>query len=166
MTCRRTIKTAAASASDRVLPDDEWRAIARDLLDRTGIAPGGDTGACRWVMVRHADDHVHVAAVLVQEDRLRRYHPRSEYLRVRETCLAAEEAYGLTRTAPADRTAVPGISRAEIEKASSDQRIARFAAVRRFGVGGTAWRYDLRNSRHCTLVPITVGALSCDWRCR
>jgi len=99
-------------------------ALAGRLIETTGgtgIAPRGDTGACRWVMVRHADDHVHVAAVLVREDRLRRYHPRNDYLRARETCLAAEEAYGLTRTAPADRTAVPGTSRAEIEKASRRQ---------------------------------------------
>jgi hypothetical protein len=104
--------------NDRVLSDDEWRVVVRDLLDRTGIAPVGDSGACRWVMVRHADDHVHVEAVLVREDTSRRFYPRNDYFRARETCLAAEEAYGLTRTAPADRTAVPAVTRAEIEKAS------------------------------------------------
>jgi hypothetical protein len=104
-------------ASDRVLSDEEWRVVARDLLDRTGIAPRGDRGACRWVMVRHADDHVHVEAVLVREDTSRRFFPRNDYLRARETCLAAEEAYGLMRTAPVDRTALPAVSRAEKEKA-------------------------------------------------
>jgi hypothetical protein len=103
--------------NDRVLSDDEWRVVVRDLLDRTGIAPVGDSGACRWVMVRHADDHVHVEAVLVREDTSRRFFPRNDYFRARETCLAAEETYGLTRTAPADRTAVPAVTRAEMEKA-------------------------------------------------
>ncbi len=28
--------------------------------------------------------------------------------------------------------------------------------VRRFGAGGPTWRYDLCNSRHTTLVPITA----------
>src|SRR5437764_2552055 len=63
-------------ASDRILSDDEWRDIARDLLHRTGIAPRGDLGACRWVMVRHADDHIHVAAVLVREDTGKKFFPR------------------------------------------------------------------------------------------
>jgi hypothetical protein len=105
-------------ASDEVLTDDQWREIARDLLDRTGIAPRGDLGACRWVMVRHADDHVHVEAVLVREDTNRPFFPRRDYFRARETCLAAEQTYGLTPTAPVDRTAVPAVTRAETEKAT------------------------------------------------
>ncbi|MBV8993236.1 MAG: hypothetical protein JO287_05945, partial [Pseudonocardiales bacterium] len=105
-------------ASDRILSDDEWRDIARNLLDRTGIAPRGDAGACRWVMVRHADDHIHVAAVLVREDTGKKCFPRNDYLRARETCLAAEQTYGLVQTAPVDRTALPAATRAETEKAS------------------------------------------------
>lgn len=104
-------------ASDRILSDDEWRDIARDLLDRTGIVPRGDAGACRWVMVRHADDHIHVAAVLVREDTGKKFFPRNDYLRARETCLAAEQTYGLVQTAPVDRTALPAATRAETEKA-------------------------------------------------
>lgn len=125
--------------NDRVLTDDEWRAVVRDLLDRTGIAPAGDRGACRWIMVRHADDHVHVAAVLVREDTGRKFFPRNDYLRARETCLVAEESYGLTRTAPVDRTALPAASRAETEKATRRKvgepsrvwlrRVVRAAAV-------------------------------------
>jgi hypothetical protein len=104
-------------AGDEVLSDDQWRVVVRDLLDRTGIAPRGDSGGCRWVMVRHAQDHVHVEAVLVREDTGRRFFPRNDYLRARETCLAAEQMYGLTPTAPVDRTALPAASRAETEKA-------------------------------------------------
>jgi hypothetical protein len=105
-------------ASDRTLSDDEWRDIARDLLHRTGIAPRGDTGACRWVMVRHAGDHIHVAAVLVREDTRKKFFPRNDYLRARETCLVAEQTYGLVCTAPVDRTALPAATRAETEKAT------------------------------------------------
>jgi len=105
-------------ASDRILSDDEWRDVARDLLHRTGIAHRGDTGACRWVMVRHADDHIHIAAVLVREDTGRRFFPRNDYLRARETCLAAEQTHGLVQTAPVDRTALPAATRAETEKAT------------------------------------------------
>jgi hypothetical protein len=105
-------------ASDRILSDDEWRDIAQDLLHRTGIAPRGDVGACRWVMVRHADDHIHIAAVLVREDTGKKFFPRNDYLRARETCLAAEQTYGLVQTAPIDRTALPAATRAETEKAT------------------------------------------------
>jgi hypothetical protein len=40
----------------------------------------------------------------------------NERYRVRETCRAAEERYGLRRTAPGDRTAAPRPTRAEHEK--------------------------------------------------
>jgi hypothetical protein len=69
-------------------------------------------------MVRHADDHIHVAAVLVREDTGKKFFPRNDYLRARETCLAAEQTYGLVQTAPVDRTALPAATRAETEKAS------------------------------------------------
>jgi hypothetical protein len=33
------------------LTDGEWRAIAREVLDRTGFAPHGDEEARRWIVV-------------------------------------------------------------------------------------------------------------------
>ncbi|RSN05970.1 hypothetical protein DMC63_37810 [Streptomyces sp. WAC 05977] len=103
---------------DRELSDAEWSEVVADLLDRTGIAGRDDPGACRWVAVRHATDHVHVAAVLVRQDNLRRVHPRRDYHRVRDTCLAAEQRYGLRPTTPADKTAPRTATRAEREKAA------------------------------------------------
>ena len=43
---------------DRYLSDSEWRDIAATYLDHIGLAPRGDDLGCRWVAVRHADDHV------------------------------------------------------------------------------------------------------------
>ncbi|MFC0431070.1 relaxase/mobilization nuclease domain-containing protein [Kutzneria buriramensis] len=103
---------------DRVLTDQEWAGIVADVLDRTGIAKRGDPGGCRWVAVRHAVDHVHVAAVLVRQDTLRRVSPYRDFLRVREVCLDAEREFGLRATTPADRTAPRRASRAETEKAA------------------------------------------------
>lgn len=105
-------------ADDRVLTDAEWEQVVTDLMHRTGIARRGDLGACRWVAVRHAADHVHVAAVLVRQDNGRRVHPRFDRRRAREVCVDAEQALGITRTAAADRTAVAPATRAELEKAS------------------------------------------------
>jgi hypothetical protein len=125
--------------SDRVLTDAEWSEVVTELMHRTGIAPRGDLGACRWVAVRHADDHVHIAAMLVRQDNGRRVHPRNDFFRAREVCRDAEARLGLTATAPADRTTVEPATRAEMEKAARRgvdeparewlRRAARVAAV-------------------------------------
>src|SRR5215213_3357866 len=127
------------AAGDRVLTDGEWAGIAEDLMDRTGIAPRGDHGGCRWVVIRHADDHIHIAAMLVRQDNGRRVHPRNDYYRAAEVCRDAERRFGLTSPAPADRTAAPECTRAETEKAARRgaaetsrewlRRAARTAAV-------------------------------------
>ena len=55
-------------AADRRLSDDEWAQVCRAAMERTGIAPAGDPAGCRWVAVRHADEHVHLVATLARED--------------------------------------------------------------------------------------------------
>jgi len=100
---------------DRVLTDAEWAEVAADLMDRTGIAPRGDDGACRWIAVRHDEVSIHVVAVLARQDG-GRAHVFRDYPQVRATCLAAEARYGLVVTAPADRTAATHTTRAEREK--------------------------------------------------
>jgi hypothetical protein len=106
-----------AAPEDRMLSDAEWGRLARDILHRTGLSPRGqDDEAVRWVAVRHAPEHVHIVAVLARQDGTR---PScwNDYYRVREACQAAEEGYGLRRTAPGDRTAGRRPTRAEHEKA-------------------------------------------------
>lgn len=132
-------------ADDRILSDQEWSEVIEEVMHRTGIAPRGDLGGCRWVAVRHADDHVHIAAVLVREDNgrkvlPRKFFPRNDYLRVGQVCREAETRLGLTPTAPEDRTALKPSTRAEHEKADRAgkpetsrawlRRVARIAAVR------------------------------------
>jgi len=95
------LRTAPA---DRVLTDGEWAEVAVDLMHRTGIAPRGDDGGCRWVAVRHDEVSIHVVAVLARQDGARA-HPANDWHHVRATCLAAEARYGLQVTAPADKTA-------------------------------------------------------------
>jgi hypothetical protein len=106
-----------AAPEDNTLSDDAWAQIAADIMHRTGLAPHGqDDDAVRWVAVRHGADHIHIVAMLARQDGGK---PRlsNERYRVREACRAAEERYGLRRTAPADRTAARRPSRAENEKA-------------------------------------------------
>jgi hypothetical protein len=113
-----SVRTAPA---DRRLSDTEWARVAREVVVRTGLAPDGDDEACRWVAVRHADDHIHIVVTLVRQDG-RTAGARNDFYRVGEACRWAEDTYGLTRTAPRDRTAAPAPTRAEREKAGRTRR--------------------------------------------
>ena len=106
-----------AAPSDRMLSDDEWAQLACEIMHRTGLAPcGQEDEAVRWVAVRHAADHIHLIAVLARQDGTR---PClwNDYYRIGEACRAAEDRFGLRRTAPRDRTAARRPTRAESEKA-------------------------------------------------
>ena len=88
-----------------MLSDDEWARVACAIMHRTGLATyGQEDEAARWVAVRHAADHIHLVAVLARQDGAR---PRlwNDYYRIGEACRAAEDWFGLRRTAPGDRTA-------------------------------------------------------------
>ena len=114
-----SIRTAP---QDRMLSEQEWALVARDVMHRTGLAPHGhDDEAVRWVAVRHAPDHIHLVAVLARQDGTR---PRfwNDYYRVGEACRSAERRFGLRRTAPRDRTAGSRPTRAESEKARRQGR--------------------------------------------
>jgi MobA/VirD2-like, nuclease domain len=107
---------ARAAPEDPVLSDDQWAAVAEEILHRTGLAPRGDDEAVRWVAVRHAADHIHIVATLARQDGTK---PRiwNDFYRVREACRAIERRYGLRGTAPGDRTAARRPTRAETEHA-------------------------------------------------
>ena len=101
-----------------MLSDDEWAAIAHDVMDRTGLSPyGQEDEAVRWVAVRHGDDHIHLVAMLARQDGGKPSVSWERY-KVRAACLAAEQRYGLRFTAPADHTAARRPTRAENEKAA------------------------------------------------
>jgi hypothetical protein len=102
--------------TDRRLTDYEWRTVAHDIVHATGLSPRDDDG-CRWVAVRHADDHIHIALTLARQDG-RPAWPVNDFYRVGEACRAAERRLGLVPTAPRDRTAARSPSRGEMEKAA------------------------------------------------
>ncbi|MFE1286327.1 relaxase/mobilization nuclease domain-containing protein [Streptomyces sp. NPDC058751] len=105
-----------AAPEDRHMSDDEWAAIARRVLDVTGIAPVGDPDACRWVAVRHAADHIHIVATKVRGD-LRPPRNWNDFLRADKELVAIEKEYGLRQVPRGDRTAAKRPTRAEQEKA-------------------------------------------------
>jgi hypothetical protein len=102
---------------DKIPSDDELAQVACDIMHRTGLAPyGQEDDAVRWIAVRHAEDHIHIVAMLARQDG-RRVNLWRDYYQVGAACRAAEERYGLRRTAPRDRTAARRPTRAEAEKA-------------------------------------------------
>ncbi|MEU3350967.1 relaxase/mobilization nuclease domain-containing protein [Streptomyces sp. NPDC037389] len=105
-----------AAPGDRHLTDAEWADIARRIVAATGIAPQGDPDGCRWVAVRHADDHIHIAATKVRSD-LRIARHWNDYLKADKELAAVEKEYGLQQVVRGDRTAAKRPTRAETEKA-------------------------------------------------
>jgi hypothetical protein len=81
--------------------------------------------------IRHADDHIHIAVVLVRQDTGRRFWPYRDYPQLRETARELEQRLGLTVTAAADGTAERAPTRGEREKAARQgRRPARAELVR------------------------------------
>ncbi|MFI8872083.1 relaxase/mobilization nuclease domain-containing protein [Streptomyces sp. NPDC053707] len=105
-----------AAPEDRHLSDTEWGEIAQRIVSAAGIAPDGDDLACRWIAVRHADDHIHILATTVREDG-RRPKLHDSGIRVGDECRQIEKDYGLRRLKKGDRTAGRRPAQAEMHKA-------------------------------------------------
>ncbi|MCX5342668.1 relaxase/mobilization nuclease domain-containing protein [Streptomyces atratus] len=105
-----------AAPEDRYLSDAEWGEIAQRIVQAAGIAPAGDDLACRWIAVRHADDHIHILATTVREDG-RRPKLHDSGIRVGNECREIEKDYGLRRLKKGDRTATRPPTQAEMHKA-------------------------------------------------
>ncbi|MFE7318231.1 relaxase/mobilization nuclease domain-containing protein [Streptomyces sp. NPDC057555] len=111
---------------DRHLTDAEWAEVARRIVHATGIAEEGDDKACRWIAVRHADDHVHLVATLVREDG-RRPRRHQDGIRAQAECRKIEAEFGLQILNEGDRTAAQRPTSAERSKA---ERAGRTEAPR------------------------------------
>ncbi|MFF0074608.1 relaxase/mobilization nuclease domain-containing protein [Streptomyces sp. NPDC005494] len=105
-----------AAPEDRYLSDTEWGEIAQRIVQAAGIAPQGDDLACRWIAVRHADDHIHILATTVREDG-RRPKLHDSGIRVGDACREIEKDYGLRRLKKGDRTSTRRPTQAEMHKA-------------------------------------------------
>ncbi|MFD6115282.1 hypothetical protein ACFWG0_35025 [Streptomyces yangpuensis] len=125
-------------AGDRTLSDAEWAEVATAMVHAAGIVPAGDEHACRWVAVRHASDHIHIAATLARQDGR---HPRlrGDIPAMHTAARLFEARWGLTPMSPLDRTVRRRPATGEAEKAArrglaetareSLQRTVRIAAA-------------------------------------
>ncbi|MEU5302136.1 relaxase/mobilization nuclease domain-containing protein [Streptomyces noursei] len=105
-----------AAPEDRYLSDAEWGEIAQRIVEAAGIAPAGDDLACRWIAVRHDDDHIHILATTVREDG-RRPKLHNSGKRVGDECRQIEKDYGLRQLKKGDGTAARRPTQAEMHKA-------------------------------------------------
>ncbi|MGZ3103488.1 relaxase/mobilization nuclease domain-containing protein [Streptomyces sp. H72] len=101
---------------DRQLSDEEWGRVAREMMHAAGIAPHTDERGCRWVAVRHADDHIHIVATRAREDG-RVPDTSWSKLRMQEAARSFEAEWGLRRLAHGDGTARRWSKTGETEKA-------------------------------------------------
>ncbi|MFJ2296184.1 relaxase/mobilization nuclease domain-containing protein [Streptomyces sp. NPDC087894] len=106
---------------DRYLTDEEWAEVARRIVHSTGIAEHGDDAACRWIAVRHAEDHIHIMATSVREDG-RRPRNKGDGRRAQAECRRIETELGLRRLKPGDATAPKTPSGPEVAKAERQGR--------------------------------------------
>ncbi|WP_438290972.1 mobilization protein [Streptomyces sp. HUAS TT7] len=115
-----------AAPEDPILTDAQWADIARRIVAAAGIAPDGDEEACRWVAVRHADDHIHIAATLVRQDG-RRPERGYDQRAVQREARRIEVDYGLRRLKPGDGT---GAKRPTSKEHFKAKRLGQDAATR------------------------------------
>jgi len=80
---------------------------------------------------QHAEDHIHIAVVLMRQDSSRRFWPHHDYPKLRTAARRIEQHLGLTVTAAPDGTAAPRASRGEIEKAGREGRVPARVELRR-----------------------------------
>ncbi|MFI2031666.1 relaxase/mobilization nuclease domain-containing protein [Streptomyces buecherae] len=106
---------------DRHLTDAEWNTVARRLVHAVNLAPEGDPDGCRWVAVRHADDHIHILATMVRGD-LRRPRMNYDFRKAQAECRSIEKEMGLRQLRPGDGTGAKSPTSAERFKAERTGR--------------------------------------------
>ncbi|MER5544424.1 relaxase/mobilization nuclease domain-containing protein [Streptomyces sp. NPDC002589] len=129
---------------DRYLTDDEWAEVARRVVAATGIAPEGDDQACRWIAVRHADDHIHILATTVRADG-RRARTNRDGWRAQKECRKIEAEYGLRQLKSGDLTAPKtptGAERAKAERLGQEVTAREWLRERAYAVAAAVRNID------------------------
>ncbi|MEW1658382.1 mobilization protein [Streptomyces sp. NPDC093707] len=129
---------------DRYLTDAEWAEVARRVVAATGIAPEGDEKACRWIAVRHADDHIHILATTVRADG-RRARTNRDGWRAQKECRRIEAEFGLRRLKSGDLTAPrtpTGAERAKAERQGQDVTAREWLREQAYAVAASVRSID------------------------
>ena len=105
---------------DPTLSDQQWEHIATEITAAVGLAPHDDDDAVRWIAIRHADNHIHIVATLVRQDR-RTAWAWNDKINVQATCRDLEKHYGLHQVG-LDRRAARWPTPDELNKANRQHR--------------------------------------------
>ncbi|HVX23323.1 MAG TPA: hypothetical protein VHB02_18425 [Acidimicrobiales bacterium] len=111
---------------DRPPTDEEWAEVARASMAAMGFSEGEGRASCRWVAVAHGtssagNEHIHIAVSLVREDG-RVASVWQERVTMSKVCAELEQTYGLTATHAGRGAGLPGVTRAEEERAGREGR--------------------------------------------
>ncbi len=141
---------------DRVLSDEEWAEIAGEVVDRMGFTKAPGRAPCRWVAIRHGisdkgNDHMHLAVNLVSEDGTAAKLGR-DYATISKLCADMEARYGLYVVEGRKTGGMPGVKRAETERAarggrSEAERVELARRVRTAAVASTSEAEFVRRLR-------------------
>ncbi|MFF2013713.1 relaxase/mobilization nuclease domain-containing protein [Streptomyces sp. NPDC058195] len=129
---------------DRYLTDIEWAEVARRIVAATGIAPDGYEKACRWIAVRHADDHIHILATTVRADG-RRPRTHRDGQRAQRECRKIETEFGLRQLKSGDLTAPKtptGAERAKAERQGQEVTAWEWLRERAYAVAASVHGVD------------------------
>lgn len=129
---------------DRYLTDTEWAEVTRRVVAATGIAPDGDEKACRWIAVRHADDHIHILATTVRADG-RRPRTNRDGWRAQRECRKIEAEFGLRRLKSGDLTAPrtpTGAERAKAERQGQKETAREWLREQSYAVAAAVRSID------------------------
>lgn len=112
----------------RHLSDQTWAHIVRETLRGAGLVVDGDDQGVRWVVVRHADDHVHIVATLVRED-LNREWFRNDFARCIDAAQQVAGRMGLRQVGGSGGTGHRRPHPVEVHKAARQGRFTRDGGV-------------------------------------
>lgn len=112
--------------NDRPLRDEEWAEVARRAMDAMRFTGDATTAPCRWVAVGHGtsiagNEHIHMAVSLVREDG-KVASVWQDRVTMSGVCAELEGTYGLTATHATRGPGMPGVTRAEQERAAREGR--------------------------------------------
>jgi hypothetical protein len=116
------LSLSTKAGTDRELSDAAWAEVAQEAMNRLGFDASRHRAACRWLAVRHGrsaagNDHLHVVVDLVREDG-EVASTGNDFKRLSALCADMERCHGLsTVEGRAHQAAMPGLTRAEVEKA-------------------------------------------------
>jgi hypothetical protein len=105
----------------RTFSDQTWAHMVREVLRGAGLIADGDEPGVRWVVVRHAEDHVHVVASLIREDGRREWFRNDFYRCVTATGEVAARM-GLRQVSLGQRTSHRRPHPVELHKAARQGR--------------------------------------------